>query len=63
MEKDFKIAELVEKLRNGEHIICLNCNKGEYKCANPQYIKKADFFRCDNCGDFIHVLSSDVIVE
>ena len=49
--------------KGGEHITCLNCHKGEYTCANPQYLKKADFFRCDNCGDFLHVLSSDVIVE
>ncbi len=53
---------LIERLRNGETIICLECKKGIY-VTTEGYTKTSHGFWCDKCGSMVHCTPGDVIVE
>ena len=57
MEKDFSVAELIEKLRTGESVKCLKCGKGHY-ITSAEHIKTSHSFWCNNCNDILHVTSA-----
>ena len=60
-----KISDIIEKLRNGEDVTCLECEKGKYTTSlkSPEDIKTCNYFRCNNCGSVVHCTPADVIVE
>lgn len=56
------ISEIIDKLRNGETVLCLKCKKGKY-ITNPKYLKTSHGFWCSECGDSINCTPAEVIVE
>lgn len=44
----------INKLRNGEKVICTSCGKGEYKPTGDDH-KKTHCFVCDSCGAKINI--------
>lgn len=44
---------LVERLLDGEEVVCLCCGKGIYRPVNPA-AKINHYFVCDCCGDGVH---------
>lgn len=58
MEKE---VNLIDRLQNGEKILCNECQKGYYiTSANP--IKKSREFICEKCHSVVRV-TPNIIVE
>lgn len=53
--------DIGERLRNGETIICKQCNKGHYITDAPDK-SKSHFFYCDVCDSFVHI-DDNIVVE
>lgn len=57
MEKN---ENIIERLRQGEKIKCLECQKGIYRTSATD-ISKSHEFNCDNCGSVIRVTPNAVV--
>lgn len=49
------ILGLLNKLRNGEKVVCDECGKGVYQPVNGANSQIAHCFECSNCGTKINI--------
>lgn len=59
MENTF---DIVTRIRNGETVTCEKCGVGWYVTAEG-YLKTANGYWCNRCGNAIHLTPANVIVE
>lgn len=62
MERNSNLTNLIERLRKGEKITCLECGKGIYETTKG-YTEVSHCFWCNECGSMVHCTPSDVIIE
>lgn len=62
MEKFEKSKSLNKRLNSGEEIKCFKCKRGIYRPFKPKASFNHDFI-CDICGERIHFIPDDIIVE
>lgn len=56
------VSDMINRIRNGETVICSKCGKGKY-IAPSGYLETSHGYKCDNCGNTIHLTPKDIIVE